>query len=480
MGISLNEKGDIDAAISSLREALKINPDYIEAHKNLGNNLLLNGEYKQGWSEYEYRFKKSKETAKPHIIPQIPQWQGETLHLKEKLLVVSEQGLGDTMQFMRYIPHLIKRGFNVSLCAQAKLNDLIKVSGIISNPLTPEQGKNIKEGKWIPLLSVPRLLEVTPKNPIASDPYIHCSKEITAKWRERLSKEEKPIIGINWQGNPATEKNNFTGRSIPLELFSKIAQDNDCRFISLQKGFGSEQLKRCSFKNKFVHCQDKVNETWEFLETAGMILNTDLIITTDTSIAHLAAGMGKPTWCLLKYVPDWRWGLYSKTTFWYPSMKLFRQSERNNWVDVINRVSEELKVFLKNKNSAQSLLLAPISIGELFDKISILEIKKLKIEGEKISNIDRELNYLNKIVSKNNLIIDKQLIFNLKKINSNLWEIEDKLRFKENKNEFDKEFINLARSVYVENDKRASIKKEINLKYSSEIIEEKSYKDYNH
>ena len=92
-----------------------------------------------------------------------------------------------------------------------------------------------------------------------------------------------------------------------------------------------------------------MNETWEFLETAGMILNTDLIITTDTSIAHLAAGMGKPTWCLLKYVPDWRWGLYSKTTFWYPSMKLFRQSERNNWVDVINRVSEELKVFLKNK-----------------------------------------------------------------------------------------------------------------------------------
>ena len=96
------------------------------------------------------------------------------------------------------------------------------------------------------------------------------------------------------------------------------------------------------FKNKFVHCQDKVNENWEFLETAGMILNTDLIITTDTSIAHLAAGMGKPTWCLLKYVPDWRWGLNGEESFWYPSLRLFRQIEKDNWSEVMDKVKAEL------------------------------------------------------------------------------------------------------------------------------------------
>ena len=122
------------------------------------------------------------------------------------------------------------------------------------------------------------------------------------------------------------------------------------------------------------------------------------------------------------------------------------------------------------------MLFAPISIGELFDKITILQIKKEKLKGIKYNNINKELNHLNEVVEINNLIIDSQLISDLKAININLWDIEDKIRIKEKKNEFDQEFINLARSVYKENDQRASIKKEINLKYGSIFVEEKSYK----
>ena len=345
LGNALQLQGDLNTAIASYQQAIKLKPDYPEAHGSLGLVFLLNGDYQQGWLENEYRSMRVKKPVIPHANPSISQWQGETLNSNDKLLVVSEQGLGDTMQFMRYIPHLRQQGFDVSFCAQPKLHDLIKSSGVTSNLLTPEQAISVKEGKWIPLLSVPRLLEVTPKNPVVTDPYIHCSDELTTKWKEILSTEQKPIIGINWQGNPDTETNNLTGRSIPLELFSSLATGHDHKFLSLQKGFGSEQLETCSFQDQFVDCQSHVNETWDFLETAAIIANCDLVITSDTSVAHLAAGMGKPTWCLLHYIPDWRWGMNGETSFWYPSMRLFRQQQRNNWSEVMERVSAELKSY---------------------------------------------------------------------------------------------------------------------------------------
>ncbi len=160
---------------------------------------------------------------------------------------------------------------------------------------------------------------------------------LNQKWKNILSKEKKPVIGINWQGNPKMEKS-YQGRSLPLEIFSKI-NPGEGRFLSLQKGFGSEQLNDCSFRDKFVDCQDLVSNTWDFLETAAIIENCDLIITSDTSVAHLAGGMGKEVWLLLRDVPYWTWGMEGDTTFWYPSMKLFRQKERHNWQEVMERVS---------------------------------------------------------------------------------------------------------------------------------------------
>ena len=171
----------------------------------------------------------------------------------------------------------------------------------------------------------------------------HSKNELNKKWKKILSKEKRPIVGINWQGNPTVEKDNLIGRSLPLETFSTIARNNNCKFLSLQKGFGSEQLDHCSFKNKFVECQPQIDTTWDFLENTSIIDNCDLIITSDTSIAHLAGGMGKPTWLLLHHMPDWRWGMEGSSTFWYPSMRLFRQKERHNWQEVMERVSSALQ-----------------------------------------------------------------------------------------------------------------------------------------
>ncbi|HBH73456.1 MAG TPA: hypothetical protein DDY43_08430, partial [Synechococcales bacterium UBA10510] len=344
LGIALTENGDLTAAIASYNIALHLKPNYPEAHWNTSLTMLLGGDYKNGWEQYEWRFEKEKEISRPHSSPKCSRWNGRALPDKnEQLVIATEQGLGDTLLFMRYVIILRNKGIAVSLCAQPNLHTLIQASGIDPSPLTPQQGNQVTDGLWIPLLSVPRHLEVSPDKPIITEPYIKTTNELSVKWKGILATEECPIIGINWQGNPQAEKTGLRGRSLQLEAFAPIASGSQKSLISLQKGFGSEQLETCSFKDCFVSCQDQVNDTWDFLETAAIIANCDLVITSDTSVAHLAGGMGKTTWLLLEKVPEWRWGLEGDSSFWYPSMRLFRQRERGNWDEVMERVAAELQ-----------------------------------------------------------------------------------------------------------------------------------------
>tara|TARA_Y100001968_G_C19418168_1_gene750166 strand:+ start:564 stop:2165 length:1602 start_codon:yes stop_codon:yes gene_type:complete len=350
LGIILNDIGKLDEAEISFRNAIKIKPTFENAYFNLSLVELIKGKYKEGLEKFEFRFKK-KNPPFLHGNPIIKKIDDIELNKVENLLVISEQGLGDTIQYMRYIPYLRNQGLDVYFSAQEKLHSLIKASGIDSNPLTPEEVNIFSMGKWMPLLSLPRYLNVNPLNPIISEPYIYPTDKQKIKWKNILSKEDKLIIGINWQGNPDFEKTSQRGRSLLLENFSILAKYRKIKLLSLQKGFGSEQLDQCSFKNKFVKCQPQINSTWDFLENAAIIENCDLIITSDTSIAHLAGGMGKLTWLLLKYIPEWRWGLKGDSTFWYQSMRLFRQKERNNWQEVMERVSSALKVEISSKIS---------------------------------------------------------------------------------------------------------------------------------
>ena len=348
LGTILIDRSKLQEAELSLSTAIKLNSDYYDAYFNLSWLQLLRGEYQAGLENYEFRFK-TKNPVIPHSTTKLKRIDNKKLQRQEKLLIISEQGLGDTLQYMRYVPYLRSLGIDVSFCAQTKLHSLIKSSRIDCHPLTSEEASKISEGNWMPLLSVSRYLQISPQNPIVSEPYINSTDDLVKKWNKLLSKEKKPIIGINWQGNPDVENENQKGRSLPLEIFSSLDQDNNFKFLSLQKGFGSEQLDDCSFKNKFVACQGQINSTWDFLENAAIIQNCDLIITSDTSIAHLAGGMGKSTWILLKHLAEWRWGIESESTFWYPSMRLFRQKELHNWNEVIRRVSNALKKEMKIK-----------------------------------------------------------------------------------------------------------------------------------
>ena len=347
LGGILSDLGKLEEAELSLRKAIELNPNFAEAYWNLSLIELLHGNYKNGLENYEFRFQ-TKEPIIPHGQLKIKKVTNEKVQKGEKLLIVSEQGLGDTLQYMRYIPYLRSKGIDVSFSAQTKLHSLIQSSCIDQNPLTPNQANTISEGKWIPLLSLPRYLQISPQNPIISEPYIYSTDELNQKWKDILSKDRRPIIGINWQGNPEMEKN-YQGRSIPLEEFLILTINNEITMLSLQKGFGSDQLNHCSFKNKFIECQPQIDLTWDFLENAAIIHNCDLIITCDTSIAHLAGGMGKRVWLLLRDIPFWTWGLEGESTFWYPSMKLFRQKERHNWQEVMERVSIAIKKEIEAK-----------------------------------------------------------------------------------------------------------------------------------
>ncbi len=349
LGTILIDLGKLKEAEISYRKSIKLNPNYAEAYFNISLIELLKGNYNDGLENYEFRAK-TQEGLNIPVKPNIQKFKYRKLQSKEKLLVVSEQAPGDIFIIMRYLLPLKRQGIDVSFCAPKKLHSLIKDSGIHSNPLSPDECNMVTEGEWIPLLSLLKYFNVSPQSPLINTPYISSTERLKDKWRKNLSNEKKPIIGINWQGSKKTEAF-YQGRSIPLEKFSKLLKKNDISFLSFQKGFGSEQMEQCSFKDHFVDCQNEIDSIWDYSETAAIIESCDLIVTNDCSMAPLAAGIGKKVWLLLRDPPGWYWGLKSESTFWYPSMKLFRQKERYNWDEVMERVSNSLKSIKKIKSN---------------------------------------------------------------------------------------------------------------------------------
>lgn len=343
LGNARRELGQLEASLAAFQTALTLDPALPEAHWNLSLTLLLQGNYSEGWAQYEWRFRKTANPTQAHAIPSHRNWCDHIPSEGQPFVVVTEQGLGDTLQFMRYVAHLRSQGLTFDFCAQPKLHELIRASGIHPCPLTPEQALERSDLPWIPLLSLPYHLGVSPEQPLVEGPYISTSEALIETWQQTLAPSEQLLIGINWQGDPQTEQAEYmTGRSLPLECLAPLAGMNNVRLVSLQKGFGSEQLEACSFRHRFVDCQDAINHSWDFLECAAVMAHCDLIVTCDTAVAHLAGGMGIPTWLLLKAVPDWRWGMEGEQTFWYPSVRLFRQRRPGQWDDVIERICTQL------------------------------------------------------------------------------------------------------------------------------------------
>ncbi|MCB1092782.1 MAG: hypothetical protein KDL87_14695, partial [Verrucomicrobiae bacterium] len=260
------------------------------------------------------------------------------------LILVAEQGIGDVILFMRYAGELARRVPRLSIAVSRNLVALVRSTGLFSEVYSEETlldqgGKRVRS---FPLLSVPGLLGVSRERPLHTAPYVPTDSEMDRRWRERLRSEPGFLVGLNWQGNPEAEQGSNRGRSFPLEILHPLAEIPGVRFVSLQKGFGAEQLAGASFRDRFVPCQGDVDETWGFVETASMMAACDLVITSDTAPVHLAGAIGAQAWLLLSRSADWRWGPDGDRAAWYPSVRLFRQARLGEWESVILEVRDAL------------------------------------------------------------------------------------------------------------------------------------------
>jgi len=326
----LKELGRLADAEGRYRAALRQHPEDPMLHFNLGIVLLLAGRLEEGWDEYEWRFRAGAAHL-PHCDPL--QWTGDPLKGRT-LLVRAEQGMGDTIQFCRYIPMLAAQT-PVVLEVQPGLERLLShdmgQARIVSvgSPLPPVD-------LYVPLLSLPRLLGM----PAPAPPYLTAEADRVARWRDRIGTHGLKI-GIAWQGNPTSAAER--GRSIPLREFLPLAQVPGARLISLQKYHGLDQLAAAPAEMRIETLGDDFDAgDGAFVDTAAVMQSLDLVVTSDTSVAHLAGALGRTAWLGVQLVPDWRWLLHGEVSPWYPTMRLFRQKAPRDWSDVFRRMAAAL------------------------------------------------------------------------------------------------------------------------------------------
>jgi len=333
MGVALRNWGKHDEALAAFRQSVALQPDYPDGHWNLGITLLLLGDYSNGWPEYEWR-RKIAEIVQPRNIAK-PEWNGEPLDGKT-ILLHAEQGFGDTLQFIRYAPLVAKRNAKVIVeCPLELANVLRGVEGI---------DRIITRGDSWPsydlqssIMSLPLKFGTTPDT-IPSHPYLSPPPDRIAAWRDRLGNPDaRRRIGLIWAGRP--EHTNDRRRSMRFDQFVPLAEIKSTRFFSLQKGPASSQAAN---PPPGMDLSDCTPDLYDFVETASLIANLDLVICVDTSVAHLAGAIGKPVWLLLPHAPDWRWMLNRTDTPWYPTMRLFRQSTPGDWASVMANVTRAI------------------------------------------------------------------------------------------------------------------------------------------
>lgn len=361
LGLALLEQGQLDEAAASLQQAVRRKPEYAEAHKNLGMVWLLAGNFEQGWPAYEWRLK-----CKEFSIPPFrqPQWDGRPLH-GQTILLLAEQGLGDTLQFIRYAPLVKERGGRVLLACPAALARLLACSPGVDELVS--QDSQPAFDVYAPLLSLPRIFGTTLATTPAKVPYLFADAGLVQHWQQELSPSSgssrpnpqpsantsllatpgpssRPElkIGITWRASAQSSTGHR--RSFPLTQFAPLARLEGVRLFSLQKGPGTEQLGALAGQIAVTDFGDRLDKTaGPFMDTAAVIRNLDLVITPDTAVAHLAGGLGVPVWVALPFVPDWRWMLQREDSPWYPTMRLFRQTKRGDWTPVFERIADEVR-----------------------------------------------------------------------------------------------------------------------------------------
>ncbi|TMH23913.1 MAG: tetratricopeptide repeat protein [Betaproteobacteria bacterium] len=335
LGLALQARNDVRAAIDAYRHALALQPDFAHARWNLSLALLLDGQFAEGWREYDARLVLPELGRDRHRFPG-PRWDG-TAPAGKMLLLYPEQGLGDALQFARYATLLAEAGARcVIRCSDALAPLLATIPGVAEvsrdgEALPPYQAH-------LPLLSLPRVLGTTAETIPATVPYIAVSEVKRTAARATLAHAgAAPRIGLCWAGSAA--HGNDRNRSLPLAALAPLFAVPGIAWFSLQQGKAAAQIAASPAADRLVPFPADA----ALVDTAALIAELDLIITVDTSIAHLAGALARPTWVLLPFAPDWRWQLGRDDSPWYPTLRLFRQPRPRDWQSVVARVQARLE-----------------------------------------------------------------------------------------------------------------------------------------
>jgi tetratricopeptide (TPR) repeat protein len=473
LGSLYKEQGRMDEALASYQTALWVDPNSASTRYNRSLALLQMGDYAQGWPEYEWRWQRSQARVRPFAQPR---WDGSPLEGRT-LLLYMEQGLGDMIHFLRYAPLVKERGGRIVVECPAMLLPLFATG--------PGIDQLVAEGQPLPpfdvqapLLSLPALVGTTSLDQVpARVPYLAADPEQLAAWQAPMKRLEGFRIGLVWQGNPHHQWDRF--RSVPLACFALLAKIDGVRLISLQKGAGTEQLRTCGFPVTEL-APELDAEGPAFADTAAIMKHLDLVITIDTAAAHLAGALGVPVWVALSAIADRRWLQKRSDSPWYPTLRLFRQRALGDWPGVFAAMAQELRPRVAASRPRRTI---PIQVapGELIDKLTILRLKQQRFtDPAKLAHVRQELAALEMPAASGLPASGEldELTAALQAVNEALWEVEDQIRRCEQEGDFGERFVELARSVYRNNDRRCALKGQINALLGAAFSEQKMYVAY--
>jgi hypothetical protein len=337
LGAALLHVGRTEEAIEQLRQAIAANADLTDAHVNFGMALLQKGDFAQGWTEHEWRLagRSLALFGKPVVQPR---WDGSRDLSGRTILIYAEQGLGDTIQFLRYVPLVAERGAKVILGCPGELRLLAR---------TLDGGAVIHDGfsdippfeLHCPLLSLPLAFGTRLETIPNKVPYLSANSNAAGLWAETVARKCTGLkVGLVWSGSSNFQ---FDASRSPgqLSVLSALAKVPGVTFVSLQKGPAAQQAKLPPAGMKLLDWTERLND---LADTAALIENLDLVISSDTAVAHLAGAMGKEVWVMLPAVADWRWMIGRTDSPWYPTMRLFRQQRSGDWTAVADQLAESL------------------------------------------------------------------------------------------------------------------------------------------
>jgi len=340
LGVALSRAAQWDEAIACLRRASELQPDYADPYWALAPILLRLGQYEEGWRIHA-RYGESPDHVLPARCFPVPKWDGTSAQ-GETILIYEEQGHGDAIQFLRFIPFIRERslaGKVIVECASPLFRLVRQSPGFGAEIVEPDAPAAPLPPfhRHLPFLDLPFVLERWAPLPMA-EPYLQADPASRAVWREKLRPRSHFRVGLAWAGNP--RHRNDRRRSMPPEKLRPLFRIPGITFHSLQMNLPAGQPQPL-MEAGLIDLTDGITD---FADTAALVAELDLVITVDTAVAHLAGALGRPVWTLLPFVPDWRWGLDREDTPWYPSMRLFRQPTPGDWESVIRRVAKELSM----------------------------------------------------------------------------------------------------------------------------------------